>query len=88
MKKDEQKLAELQRTNQALLEEMVEACQQYLVAKKHLGQTVYGTSDSGEVEAAIYTAISTLKIRSALVLASLDKQDELAEKLEPALTET
>lgn len=84
----EQKLAELQRTNQALLEEMVEACTQYLEAKKHLGQNVYGTSDSGESEAAIYTAISTLKLRSALVLASLDKQDELSEKLASVLAKT
>ena len=86
MKKDEQKLAELQRTNQALLDEMVEACRQYLEAREHLGKTVYGSSDSGGLEAEIYTAISTLKIRSALVLASLDKQDDLAQKLEAALT--
>jgi hypothetical protein len=88
VKKEEQKLAELQRTNQALLEEMAEACTHYLEARKQLGQTLYGSSESGELEAAIYTAVSTLKIRSALALASLDKQDELAEKLEAALADT
>jgi hypothetical protein len=88
VKKEEQKLAELQRTNQALLEEMAEACTRYLEARKQLSQTLYGSSESGELEAAIYTAVSTLKIRSALALASLDKQDELAEKLEAALADT